>query len=160
MEAVQESDPKVAVISGSTSDSEYVAETERYLGYFGVSYSSRVLSAHRAPDEVAKFAKSAADSGYKVLIAEAGMAAHLAGVLAAHTHLPVIGVPLPGSALRGEDALHSTVQMPAGVPVATMAIGKPGAANAAVLAVEILAVGDESLAAKLRQFKADGCKIS
>ena len=150
----------VAVVSGSASDAEYVAQTERYLKYFGVPYTSRVVSAHRNPEAVAEFARSAAAEGFKVIIAQAGMAAHLAGVIAAQTHLPVIGVPLSGSALEGKDALYATVQMPTGVPVATMAIGGAGAANAAVLAVEILALSDESLAARLKEFKAQGCRIS
>ena len=151
--------PLVAVLSGSTSDAEYVERTERYLEYFGVPFTSRVISAHRSPEAVADFARSAADEGFRVIIAEAGMAAHLAGVIAAHTHLPVIGVPLPSSTLGGQDALYATVQMPSGIPVASMGIGSAGAANAAILAVQILAVGDDSLASKLRQFKVDGCKI-
>jgi phosphoribosylaminoimidazole carboxylase PurE protein len=124
------------------------------LEEFGIPYELRVISAHRTPDEAHQFAAAAADRGLGVIIAAAGGAAHLAGVLAGLTTLPVIGVPIQTSALSGLDSLLSTVQMPAGVPVATVAIGKSGATNAAVLAVQILAIADPALRAKLVQYKA------
>ena len=151
--------PLVAILSGSASDSEFVSATEEYLDYFGVEYESNVISAHRNPEKVSEYVSGAHTRGIKVIIAQAGMAAHLAGVVAAHTILPVIGVPLPGSHLNGKDSLYSTVQMPAGIPVATMAIGKAGSRNAAVLATEILALGDEGLLKKLNDFRAQGAKI-
>jgi phosphoribosylaminoimidazole carboxylase PurE protein len=119
----------------------------------------RVLSAHRTPDEAADFARTAARRGIKAIIAAAGGAAHLAGVVAAHTTLPVIGIPIGGGALNGLDALLATVQMPAGIPVATVAVGSAGAKNAAVLAAEILALQDAGVAAKLRDFRAHGAKF-
>lgn len=134
--------PQVAVVMGSASDWPMVAETVKTLRVLGVPHEVRVLSAHRAPEETVRFARGAAGRGLRVLIAAAGGAAHLAGTLAAHTPLPVIGVPLPGGVLDGLDALLSTVQMPAGVPVAAVAVGRSGAANAAVLAARILASGD------------------
>ncbi|MCH8928245.1 MAG: 5-(carboxyamino)imidazole ribonucleotide mutase [Candidatus Marinimicrobia bacterium] len=149
----------VAILSGSVSDAENVKATEEYLDYFGVSYESKVLSAHRNPTDVAEYVSKARSKGFKCIIAQAGMAAHLAGVVAAHTTLPVIGVPLSSSHLNGIDALYSTVQMPAGIPVATMAIGKAGAKNAAIFAVEILAVDDENLQDKLKEFRAKGAKL-
>lgn len=151
--------PSVAILVGSKSDLPTLEEAEKYLKHFGVDYELRVSSAHRNPDATAAFARTARDNGYKVLIAAAGMAAHLAGVLAAHTTLPVIGVPLGGSALSGVDALYSTVQMPTGVPVATMAIGKAGAANAAIFAVQILAVTTPELQKKLADFKQQGARL-
>ena len=135
-------------------------KTGDVLERFGVEYEIEVMSAHRKPHRVSEYASSAADRGLKVLIAGAGLAAHLPGVVAAHTHLPVIGVPLYQEGLAGADALYSCVQMPPGVPVATVAIG--GAKNAGVLATEILAVADDSLAAKLRDFKkemSEGLKL-
>ena len=138
---------KVGIIMGSKSDSEKVAPAAKVLREFGVPFEVRVLSAHRTPEEAAAFAASARDNGFGALICAAGKAAHLAGAVAARTTLPVIGVPVKASALEGLDALLSTVQMPAGVPVATVAID--GAANAALLAVQILAVTDASLAEKL-----------
>jgi 5-(carboxyamino)imidazole ribonucleotide mutase len=149
----------VAIIVGSTADLEVMSECEQYLDYFGISHETRVSSAHRQPDETASFARGAREAGFKVLIAAAGMAAHLPGVLAALTTLPVIGVPLVASALGGVDALYSIVQMPAGIPVATMAIGTAGARNAAVLAAEILAVSDPALADALLQFRLNNSKI-
>ncbi|MDD1750218.1 MAG: 5-(carboxyamino)imidazole ribonucleotide mutase, partial [Methanothrix sp.] len=116
-----------------------------YLVGFGIPYDVRISSAHRQPEETAAFVKQAEANGYAIIIAAAGMAAHLAGFAAAHTMLPVIGVPLEGSALNGVDSLYSTVQMPAGIPVATVAIGQAGAKNAAVLAAEILALHDPAL---------------
>lgn len=150
---------KVAIIMGSESDRPTIESSLAYYKYFGIQADVLVLSAHRNPEEVGKFAREAQSNGYTILIACAGMAAHLGGVVAAHTTLPVIGVPLDGSALNGVDALYSMVQMPAGVPVATMAIGKAGAKNAAVLAAEIIALLDESVAVKLKEFKKNGCKI-
>ena len=126
------------------------------LARFGVEADERVLSAHRTPDAVADFARSARDNGYAALICGAGMAAHLAGVVAAHTTLPVVGVPLSGGVLDGVDALYATVQMPRGIPVATVAID--GAANAAVLVVEMLAITDEGLAKQLDAFRAAGAR--
>jgi phosphoribosylaminoimidazole carboxylase PurE protein len=121
------------------------------LKMFGIPHEVKVLSAHRLPDKVAEYAKAAEGNGIRVLIAGAGMANHLAGALAANTTLPVIGVPLTGSALNGQDALYATVQMPKGVPVATVAID--GAANAGFLAVEILALSDKTLAEKLKSYR-------
>ena len=128
-------------------------ECERHLKNFGISYEEFILSAHRTPDETAQFAKDARKNGFKIIIAGAGMAAHLPGVIAAHTTLPVIGVPLSGSALNGLDALYSMIQMPSGVPVATCAIGKAGAINAAVLAAQILGLQDEDILQKYESFK-------
>lgn len=150
---------KVAIIMGSTSDKERIAPCKVYLDHFGIHADEFVLSAHRTPDKTAEFAKTAAGKGYQILIGAAGMAAHLAGALAAHSHLPVIGVPLPGSHLNGVEALYSTVQMPKGVPVATVAIGSAGAANAAVLAAQILALNDDEIRHKVVAFKERGCKL-
>ncbi len=151
--------PLIAVVMGSSSDQPIMAECTRHLEFFGIPFQGFVLSAHRTPDETTQFAKGARDKGIKVIIAGAGMAAHLPGVIAAQTTLPVIGVPLPGSELNGVDALYSMVQMPSGVPVSTMAIGKAGAINAAVLAAEILGITDEIIYQKLIEFKKLGCKI-
>jgi 5-(carboxyamino)imidazole ribonucleotide mutase len=142
---------KVAVLMGSPNDKAKMAPALEAMAEFGVEATEHVLSAHRTPAAVAALAQSARDDGYGVIICGAGMAAHLAGAVAAQTTLPVIGVPLSGSALSGVDALYATVQMPRGVPVATVAID--GAANAAVLAVEILAVTDETLAKKLAAYR-------
>ena len=147
---------KVAVLMGSASDREKMAPAVEMLARFGVEADERVLSAHRTPDAVADFARSARDNGYAALICGAGMAAHLAGVVAAHTTLPVVGVPLSGGALDGVDALYATVQMPRGIPVATVAID--GSANAAVLVVEMLAITDEGLAKQLDAFRAAGAR--
>jgi phosphoribosylaminoimidazole carboxylase PurE protein len=125
----------------------------KMLERFGIAYSTHVISAHRNPGKVRSFTRVARTSGVKVIIAGAGMAAHLAGVIASETTLPVIGVPLAGSALNGIDALYSTVQMPSGVPVATMAIGEAGAHNAAVLAAEILAIENPDLLKKLKLYR-------
>jgi 5-(carboxyamino)imidazole ribonucleotide mutase len=143
----------VGVVMGSDSDFKAMQEALEVLEDFGVPYDLRVLSAHRSPRLAAAYAREAAARGMRVLIAGAGWAAHLAGVLAAETILPVIGVPMDSSPLQGLDALLSTVQMPPGVPVATMSIGKGGARNAALFAVQILALGDASLTEKYRQFK-------
>jgi 5-(carboxyamino)imidazole ribonucleotide mutase len=150
---------KVAVLLGSTSDQALMQPCLDYLTRFGIEHELHVLSAHRQPDETARFAKQAASNGFSLIIAAAGMAAHLPGVIASHTTLPVIGVPLEGSALHGLDALYSIVQMPAGIPVATVAIGTAGAKNAAVLAAEILALIDPSLGKKLDEFRRSGSKF-
>jgi 5-(carboxyamino)imidazole ribonucleotide mutase len=147
------SSPKVGILMGSDSDLEIMSEAEKRLDYFGIPYETRVLSAHRTPHETQKYAESAAERGIDAIIVGAGAAAHLAGVVAAHTTLPVIGVPIDSSILKGLDALLATVQMPGGVPVATMAIGKAGAANAGIFAAEILGRKDAKVAAKLVQFK-------
>ena len=150
---------KVAILLGSSSDEEVMKGCTDYLTRFGIPHDLKISSAHRQPDETAAFVKGAADAGYGIIIAAAGMAAHLPGVAASYTTLPVIGVPLAGSELRGVDALYSIVQMPAGIPVATVAIGPAGAKNAAVLAAEILALSDETLTARLRVFRANGAKF-
>jgi 5-(carboxyamino)imidazole ribonucleotide mutase len=149
----------VAVVMGSASDKPIMAECTQHLDYFGIPFKEYIFSAHRTPDATAEFAKEAQDKGIKIIIAGAGMAAHLPGVIAAHTILPVIGVPLSGSELKGVDALYSMVQMPSGVPVATVAIGKTGAINAAVLAAEILGITDDRINQKLIEFKRMGCKL-
>lgn len=150
---------KVAILIGSKSDEQTMQGCTDYLSKFGIPYELRVSSAHRNPEETAAFVKQAAGNGFSIIIAAAGMAAHLAGACAANTILPVIGVPLDGSALNGVDALYSTVQMPAGIPVATVAIGSAGAKNAAVLAAEILALQDAGLREKLVQFRKNGAKF-
>ena len=142
---------KVAVIMGSDSDFKVVQKAVLKLKEFGVPYEVRVMSAHRTPDEAAEFSKNAKSEGFGVIIAAAGMAAHLGGVLAAHTTLPVIGIPIKASAFDGMDALLATVMMPPGIPVAT--VGVDGAANAAILAVEMLALSDDSLSEKLEEMK-------
>ncbi len=151
--------PKVAILMGSDSDAEVMSSAHALLDYFGIAFEVRVLSAHRNPDETAQFAKNAEQSGFSAIIAGAGMAAHLPGVVASHTLLPVIGVPLAGSALNGVDALYAIVQMPKGIPVATMAIGKAGAANAAILVAEMLATTHSDIKEKLRAFRRNGCKL-
>lgn len=143
--------PKVAVVYGSASDEQVMKAACETLDEFGVGYETRVISAHRQPETTAEFAKTAASRGIGVIIAGAGLAAALPGVIAAHTVLPVIGVPIGGGPLNGTDALYSIVQMPKGVPVA--AVGISNARNAALLAVEILALADGSLAEKLGEYK-------
>ncbi len=143
---------KVGIVMGSDSDLPILEKTMDTLKNFGVPFEAHVFSAHRTPDKAIDFAKSAEEQGFGVLIAAAGMAAHLGGVLAANTVLPVVGIPCQSNALEGMDALLSTVQMPSGVPVATVAIN--GGVNAALLAVEILALSDGDLAQKLKQKKA------
>ncbi|MFQ5850231.1 MAG: 5-(carboxyamino)imidazole ribonucleotide mutase [Candidatus Binatia bacterium] len=145
--------PRVGILMGSDSDLEVMREVERQLEYFGIPWEMRILSAHRSPLQTLEYADSAHKRGIEVIIVGAGAAAHLAGLVAAKTTLPVIGVPLDSSALRGMDALLATVQMPAGVPVATMAIGKPGAANAGIFAAQILARKDHRIFASLVRFK-------
>jgi 5-(carboxyamino)imidazole ribonucleotide mutase len=148
-----ESKPLVAVIMGSKSDWETIRHASETLTRFGVPHESRVLSAHRTPQASTEFASGAKDRGLQVIIAAAGGAAHLAGVLAAHTILPVLGVPMESAMLRGMDSLLSTVQMPAGIPVGTLAIGKAGAINAALLAIAILALQRPDLHEKLEAFR-------
>ena len=145
---------KVAVVMGSTSDWSVMQHATEFLDQFNVEYEARVVSAHRTPDLLAEFAKSARAEGFACIIAGAGGAAHLPGMLAANTTVPVLGVPVPLEHLRGQDSLYSIVQMPKGVPVATFAIGKPGAANAALFAVSILAASDASLERALAEFRA------
>ena len=144
---------KVGIVMGSDSDLAVMQEAANILNKFQIPYEMTVASAHRSPQRAADFAGSALKKGIKVIIAGAGHAAHLAGVLAAHTRLPVIGVPIDSSCLQGLDALLATVQMPPGVPVATMGIGKPGAKNAGVIAARILALEDKKLAQKLVEYK-------
>ena len=146
--------PPVAIIMGSQSDWPVMRVTAQVLDELGVAYDARVISAHRTPDRLYAFAKSAKDSGFKVIVAGAGGAAHLPGMTAAMTTLPVLGVPISTTALAGEDALYSIVQMPAGVPVGTLAIGEPGARNAGLLAAEILAISDPQLAARVEAWRA------
>ena len=144
---------KVAILMGSTSDEARMAPARETLERFGVEVDWRILSAHRTPAKVIELASSAREQGYAAMICGAGMAAHLAGAVAAHTTLPVVGVPLSGGALNGQDALLATVQMPKGIPVATVAID--GAMNAALLVVQMLAVSDQGLAAALADHRAE-----
>jgi 5-(carboxyamino)imidazole ribonucleotide mutase len=148
-----ETNALVSILMGSDSDLEVMSEAAKTLEKFGVAYEIDVTSAHRSPERTRKIVGEAPQRGVRVFIIGAGAAAHLAGVVAAESTLPVIGVPLDSSALRGVDALYATVQMPAGIPVATMAIGKAGATNAAIYAIEILALSDEGLAGKLKEHK-------
>ncbi len=149
----ESSRPLVSILVGSKSDWETMRHTDEMLTRFGVPHESRVLSAHRTPKETTDYVSQAEARGVEVFIAAAGGAAHLAGTVAAHTPLPVLGVPIESTALKGLDALLATVQMPAGIPVATLAIGKPGAINAALLAVEILANARPELKEKLKAFR-------
>jgi phosphoribosylaminoimidazole carboxylase PurE protein len=144
---------KVGILMGSDSDLEVMCEAEKRLDQFGISYETRILSAHRTPEKAAAYAATAEQRGLEVIIAGAGAAAHLAGAMAANTTLPVIGIPIDASSLKGLDALLATVQMPTGIPVATMAIGKAGAANAGIFAAQIIARKDPKVAAKLTEFK-------
>ena len=145
--------PVVGVIMGSDSDLPVMQEATKVLKQFEIPYEIGVYSAHRSPHRTAAYVKSARERGLKVIIAGAGSSAHLAGVTAAETTLPVIGVPIDSSPLSGLDALLATVQMPPGVPVATMGVGKSGATNAGILAIQILAVGDEKLVQRLAEYK-------
>ncbi len=145
--------PLVGILVASDSDWEVMAAAATRLEAFAVPYEVILTSAHRSPERTTAYATTARERGLRVLIAGAGLAAHLAGVVAAHTTLPVIGVPLAAGSLNGMDALLATVQMPPGIPVATVAIGKAGAENAAVLAAQILALGDEALAKRVAEFK-------
>ena len=143
----------IGIVMGSTSDWETMKAAAKVLEEFGVPYEAKAMSAHRTPHAVAEWASSAQKNGLKAIIAAAGGAAHLAGVVAAHTTLPVLGVPMPSKHLQGLDSLLSTVQMPKGIPVATFAIGDAGAANAALFAIALLAVSDANLARKLSEFR-------
>lgn len=147
------STPLVSIVMGSDSDLEIMREAGKALEPFGIAYEMDVTSAHRSPHRTADYAEKAASRGVRVIIAGAGGAAHLAGVIAAHTTLPVIGVPIPSTSLNGMDSLLATVQMPAGIPVATVAIGKPGATNAGILAAQILALSDAGIAKKMEAHK-------
>ena len=147
---------KVAVLMGSPNDKDKMRRAGEMLERFGVEVDERVLSAHRTPAEVAAFASRAREDGYAAVICGAGLAAHLAGVVAAHTTLPVVGVPLSGGPLQGVDALYATVQMPSGIPVATVAID--GAANAGILVAEMLSVTDAEIAKRLDEFRAGGAR--
>lgn len=147
---------KVAVLMGSPNDKDKMKGAGELLDRFGIEVDERVMSAHRTPAAVADFASRARDEGYAAVICGAGMAAHLAGVVAAHTTLPVIGVPLSGGALNGVDALYATVQMPKGIPVATVAVD--GSANAGILVAEMLSITDAGIAAQLAEFRAGGAR--
>jgi phosphoribosylaminoimidazole carboxylase PurE protein len=148
-----ESVKSVLMVMGSPSDLPIMQEASGILDSFGVGYDMKITSAHRTPDMAAKMAKNARKDGYRVIIAGAGFAAHLAGAFAAHSTLPVIGVPLANSALSGMDSLLSTVQMPGGIPVATVGLDKAGAKNAGLLAVQILSISDDSLIAQLDEYR-------
>ena len=145
--------PIVAIVMGSDSDLEIMREAGKALDEFGIPYEMDVTSAHRSPVRTSEFARNAATRGIRVIIAGAGGAAHLAGVIAAETTLPVIGVPIPSTSLGGLDSLLATVQMPAGIPVATLAVGKPGATNAGILAAQMLALADPEIARHLQAHK-------
>jgi len=145
--------PQVSIVMGSDSDVEIMREAAKALASFDISYEIDVTSAHRSPERTAEYARNARARGIRVIIAGAGGAAHLAGVIAAHTILPVIGVPIPSTSLNGLDSLLATVQMPAGIPVATVAIGKAGATNAGILAAQILAVDNHRVAERLDAHK-------
>jgi 5-(carboxyamino)imidazole ribonucleotide mutase len=147
--------PLVAIVMGSDSDWPVMKIAAQMLADFGVAYEAKVVSAHRTPDLMFKFAENAANQGYQIIIAGAGGAAHLPGMVAAKTTLPVLGVPVPSKHLQGQDSLLSIVQMPKGIPVATFAIGDAGAANAGLFAVSILANHDADLAKKLAEFRAN-----
>ena len=151
----EQSKPLVGVIMGSSSDWDVMQNAVAILKQFGVPFEASVISAHRMPDEMFTYAETARARGLRAIIAGAGGAAHLPGMVAAKTIVPVLGVPVPSKYLRGEDSLLSIVQMPKGVPVATFAIGEAGAANAALTAVAILSANDEALADKLEQFRRD-----
>src|SRR5882757_10598674 len=147
------SNPLVSIVMGSDSDLDIMREAGKALEEFGIDYEIDVTSAHRSPDRTADYARKAAGRGIQVIIAGAGGAAHLAGVIAAHTTLPVIGVPIPSTSLNGMDSLLATVQMPAGIPVATVAIGKPGATNAGILAAQTLGLASAAIDKKLAAHK-------
>ena len=149
--------PLVAIIMGSDSDWPVMKNAAQMLADFGVAYEAKVVSAHRTPDLMFQFAEDAQKNGYQIIIAGAGGAAHLPGMVAAKTTLPVLGVPVPSKHLQGQDSLLSIVQMPKGIPVATFAIGEAGAANAGLFAVSILANSDVTLAKKLADFRATQC---
>ena len=144
----------VAIVMGSQSDWATMQKAAEALDKLGVAYDARIVSAHRTPKRLVEFAQGAADEGFKVIIAGAGGAAHLPGMVASMTHLPVLGVPVQSKALSGQDSLLSIVQMPAGIPVGTLAIGEPGATNAGLLAAAILSLGDPALAERLKAYRA------
>ncbi len=146
--------PPVAIVMGSQSDWPTMQRAAQALDQLGVAYDARIVSAHRTPQRLVEFAESAADQGFKVIIAGAGGAAHLPGMVASMTHLPVLGVPVQSKALSGQDSLLSIVQMPAGIPVGTLAIGEAGATNAGLLAAAILATNDPALAERLNAYRA------
>ena len=146
--------PPVAIVMGSQSDWATMQCAAKALDALGVAYDARIVSAHRTPQRLVEFAQGAAGQGFKVIIAGAGGAAHLPGMVASMTHLPVLGVPVQSKALSGQDSLLSIVQMPAGVPVGTLAIGEPGATNAGLLAASILALSDPALAERVKEFRA------
>ena len=150
---------KVAIILGSKSDLQYSDSSKEYFEYFQIDYEVQILSAHRNPDKVHDFAINARKNGYSILIGSAGMAAHLAGALKANSTLPVIGVPLPGGILDGLDSLLSTLQMPKGVPVATMTVGKAGFINAAIFCAEVFSLVDSNISNRLDDFKNNGAKL-
>lgn len=145
--------PPVAIIMGSQSDWETMKNAADTLDALGVDYEARIISAHRTPDRLYSFARGAKAEGFKVIVAGAGGAAHLPGMAAAMTHLPVLGVPVESKALKGQDSLLSIVQMPGGIPVGTLAIGKAGAINAGLLAAAILAIGDDALSQRLQDWR-------
>lgn len=147
--------PLVAIVMGSQSDWETMRHASAVLEKLGVAHDCRIVSAHRTPDRLVSFAKGADAEGFKVVIAGAGGAAHLPGMVASMTHLPVLGVPVESKALKGQDSLLSIVQMPGGIPVGTLAIGVPGATNAGLLAASILATSDAALAERLKAFRAE-----
>lgn len=150
---------KVAILLGSKTDLPLIEPSIQYYEHFGINAEIHVMSAHRNPKDVGKFASEARDNGYSILVGSAGMSAHLAGALKAHSTLPVIGIPLPGGMMDGLDSLMSTVNMPKGVPVATVSMGKAGAINAAVLCAEIFSLNDDGMVKKLADFKNNGCML-
>lgn len=151
---------KVAFLIGSESDRKIAETSIDYFKYFNIKLDLLVMSAHRNPKEVSEFSSNARDNGYSILICGAGMAAHLGGAVKANTTLPVVGVPLPGGMMDGLDSLLSTVQMPKGVPVATMSVGKSGAINSAIFCAEVLSLNDKEISSKLDKFKSNGATIS
>ncbi|WP_301098030.1 5-(carboxyamino)imidazole ribonucleotide mutase [Otariodibacter sp.] len=151
--------PKIAIVMGSKSDWPTMSEAAQILDQFDISYHVEIVSAHRTPDKLFSFAEKAEKNGYKVIIAGAGGAAHLPGMIAAKTIVPVLGVPVKSSMLSGVDSLYSIVQMPKGIPVGTLAIGPAGAANAGLLAAQILAVFDSGLTKKLHEFRQSQTKV-
>ena len=151
--AIASTTPKVAIIMGSQSDWPTMRNAAEALDALGIAYDARIVSAHRTPDRMIEFAKTARDNGFQVIIAGAGGAAHLPGMVAAMTPLPVFGVPVESKALSGQDSLLSIVQMPAGIPVGTLAIGRAGAVNAALLAAAVLALHDQPLALRLDAYR-------
>ena len=150
---------KVAILLGSKNDMKFVEPSEEYFKHFNVNYEVHIMSAHRTPGKVAEFAGNARDNGYFLLVGAAGMAAHLAGALKAHSTLPVVGVPLPGGMMDGLDSLLATLQMPKGVPVATMTVGKTGFINAAIFAAELLSLHNNDIKEKLNSFKLNGATL-